>query len=153
MKQWRGAAIAALFLATAFAPTAQAATPKATGAPIVWFEIPVTDAARAQRFYGTVFGWTFTPFPAYGHDAWRIRTGTPGLEGVFTPQLYTVKTNGPILFVRVADVETALTRALALGGSIERTRTPVSASFGSTVVIRDPDKNAIGLVASFARSR
>lgn len=150
MRHLGRAAIAALFL---WAPVAQAATPRATGAPIVWFEIPVTDTARAQRFYRSVFGWSFMPFPAYGHDAWRIRTGTPGLEGVFTPQLYTVKTNGPILFVRVADVETALTRALALGGAIERTRTPVSAAFGSTVVIRDPDKNAIGLVAPSIKNR
>ena len=120
---------------------------------VIWFEIPVTDSARARRFYQALFGWRFTAFPAYGYDAWRIETGTPGLEGVFTAQTYTVKTNGPIMFMRVTDLETVLTRAIALGGSVERARQTVTPGFGSIMVIRDPDKNAIGLLADPPRRR
>src|SRR3954469_10431094 len=29
---------------------------------VTWWEMPVADLAQAQRFYGTVFGWTFVPF-------------------------------------------------------------------------------------------
>ena len=139
----RALLMASLLLAGS--PVAAEAAVATARAPVAWFEIPVTDVSRAKKFYGTVFGWTFTAFPAYGHDCWRIKTGTPGLEGVFTPQLYTVKTNGPILFMRVRDVETALTRVVALGGRIDRTRAAVK-GFGSTVVVWDTDKNAIGIL-------
>ena len=57
-----------------------------------------------------------------------------------------------VLFMRVADVETALTRAVALGGTIDRPRTPVP-GIGSTVVLLDPDKNAIGLIGPAPRQR
>ena len=147
-------ALALIALLTAAAPTpALAAAPATSAAPVAWFEIPVTDTARAKRFYQSVFGWSFKAMPEYGHDAWRIRTGTPGVEGVFTSQIFTVKTNGPVIFMRVADVETALTRAIALGGSVERPRMAVSAAFGSIVVVRDPDKNAVGLLGPAPRRR
>lgn len=123
-----------------------------TAAPIGWFEIPTKDAAKARKFYQSVFGWSFAPFPAYGYDAWRIRTGTPGLEGALTTQIYTVKNKGVVLFMRVADVETALTRAIALGGTVDKPRTPVP-GIGSTVVLLDPDKNAIGLIGPAPRQR
>lgn len=31
---------------------------------ISWTEIPCTDISRVQKFYGEVFGWTFTPMAA-----------------------------------------------------------------------------------------
>jgi predicted enzyme related to lactoylglutathione lyase len=147
-------ALALVALAALASPTpALAAAPATAAAPVAWFEIPVTNTARAKRFYQGVFGWSFQAMPEYGYDAWRIRTGTPGLEGVFTSQIFTVKTNGPVVFMRVPDMETALLRAIAMGGAIERPRTAVSPAFGSYVVVRDPDKNAIGLLGPTPRKR
>lgn len=129
-----------------------AALAESAAAPVAWLEIPSKDTAKARRFYEGVFGWRFTPSPADGYDAWRFTTGTPGVAGVMTSQIYTVKAKGTIVFMRVTDMETALTRAIALGGTVERPRTTVS-GLGSTVVLLDPDKNAIGLVGPKPRTR
>ena len=37
-------------------------------AVIAWFEIPVTDLARASRFYEAVFGFALTPDRVDGYD-------------------------------------------------------------------------------------
>jgi predicted enzyme related to lactoylglutathione lyase len=34
-----------------------------------YFEIHADDCARAQKFYGDVFGWSFTSFPSTDLDA------------------------------------------------------------------------------------
>jgi uncharacterized protein len=135
------------------APHAPAEAVAPAAAPLAWIEIPAKDTARARKFYQAVFGWTFTPFPAYGYDAWRIKTGSPGVEGAITSQIYTVKAKGVVVFMRVKDIETALSQAVSLGATIERTRTPLPGGAGSTVVILDPDKNAIGLIGPPARKR
>ena len=150
MTRFASIALCAALLAGPTAPVAHAAA--TAPAPVAWVEIPSKDPARARKFYQGVFGWTFTAFPEYGYDAWRFRTGTPGLEGVVTSQIYTAKAKGAVLYMRVSDMETALTRAIALGGSIERPRTTIS-GLGSIVVMRDPDQNAIGLIGPRPRQR
>ena len=54
--------------------------------PIVHFEIPADDVARAKAFYENVFGWKIQqfPMPAGGPEYWGVTTrneGAPGING------------------------------------------------------------------------
>ncbi len=50
-----------------------------SGAPI-WIDLATSDVARAQEFYGAVFGWTFESAgpPEYGGLRQRLLAGTAG---------------------------------------------------------------------------
>jgi predicted enzyme related to lactoylglutathione lyase len=84
-----------------------------SGAPVTWFEVMGSDAARTQQFYADLFGWTVdsSAFPAYA----TVGTGTGrgiqgGLGGGAEGRWATV-------YARVADVDQTLSRAEKLGGS------------------------------------
>lgn len=84
-----------------------------TGAPVTWFEIMGPDAARTQRFYADLFGWTVdnSAFPDYA----TVDTGTGrglsgGIGGGVAGRWVTV-------YAKVADVDQTLSRAEKLGGS------------------------------------
>jgi uncharacterized protein len=84
-----------------------------SGEPVTWFEVVGPDAARTQRFYADLFGWTVdsSGFPGYAVvDPLRgrgIQGGIGGGEDVCWATVY----------ARVADVDRTLSRAEELGGS------------------------------------
>ncbi|MBC8075534.1 MAG: VOC family protein [Chloroflexales bacterium] len=79
---------------------------------LVYFEIPVADAARAQEFYGSLFGWQFAPgnFEHY----FMIPNASPlaGLDG-------SGQEAGPRVFFGVDDIDAAVARVRALGGQAD----------------------------------
>lgn len=115
--------------------------PTASGAPapITWFEVHASDPAAAQRFFGGLFNWTFTPSgPSYQF----IHTGggpVGGIADVHPPQRPMA-----VFLVQVDDVAAACARAVELGGSIVGPARTMDdgLSFG---YIGDPDGNVIGL--------
>jgi predicted enzyme related to lactoylglutathione lyase len=82
------------------------------GAPVDWFEVMGADAARTQRFYADLFGWTVdTSFPGYAAvDTGSGRGIQGGIGGGEASRWATV-------YARVADVDEALSRAEKLGGA------------------------------------
>ena len=52
--------------------------------PIVHFEIPADDVARAQTFYQNVFGWKIKqmPIPAGGPEYYGVTTRKEGEAGI-----------------------------------------------------------------------
>ncbi len=46
----------------------------------IHFEIHAADPERVQRFYGALFGWSFTPLAGMPYHL--IRTGTDGEPGI-----------------------------------------------------------------------
>jgi len=83
------------------------------GEPVTWFEVVGSDAARTQRFYADLFGWTVdsSGFPGYAVvnplSGRGIQGGIGGGEDVCWATVY----------ARVADVDQTLSRAEDLGGS------------------------------------
>lgn len=71
------------------------------------FELGLSDAARARRFYGELLGWSFET--TEGEDAW-IDTGgvRGGLHGEDEPNI--------VVYFEVADIEAAVRRVRELGG-------------------------------------
>jgi predicted enzyme related to lactoylglutathione lyase len=131
----------------------QVAPSAGAGAPVTWFEVMGSDAARTQRFYADLFGWIVDArFPAYATvDTGAGRGIQGGIGGGEQARWATV-------YARVADVDQVLTRAGELGGSaISDPGVPTlkaaarGALYGSagggmkTGALRDPAGNVFGV--------
>ena len=126
------------------------------GAPVTWFEVMGPDAARTQRFYTDLFGWTVdnSAFPGYA----TVDTGTSrGIQGGLGGG---VDASWATVYAKVADVDQTLSRAEKLGGSrISAPGVPAlkaaarAALYGSaddpmrTGAFRDPSGNVFGVFA------
>jgi predicted enzyme related to lactoylglutathione lyase len=112
-----------------------------TGEP-TFFEIGVTDTARARAFYGGLFGWRFESGPS--GNGYRISTPTVpgGLHG-------DDEGASPLVFFGVADLEAAMARVRDLGGQTEalesRADEPRKGSFGRFALCRDDQRSPFGL--------
>ena len=115
--------------------------------PVPYFEIPVTDLDRAVAFYSAVFGYDFTretvdgyemalfPYDPNGHGA----SGALAKGDVYVPS----KT-GPILYFRVADIDSVLARAAAQGGKILYPKKSIG-DLGFVAEFEDSEGNRIAL--------
>jgi uncharacterized protein len=125
------------------------------GAPVTWFEVMGSDAARTQRFYTDLFGWTVdsSAFPGYATvDTGAGRGIQGGLGGGEESRWATI-------YAKVSDVDQIFSRAEKLGGSrISDPGVPAlkaaarTALYGSsandtmkTGAFRDPAGNVFGI--------
>ncbi|HET7243926.1 MAG TPA: VOC family protein [Streptosporangiaceae bacterium] len=125
-----------------------------SGAPVTWFEVMGSDAARTQRFYADLFGWTLdgSAFPGYA----TVDTGTGrGIQGGLGGG---EESRWATIYAKVADVDQAFGHAEKLGGSrIADPGVPAlkaaarAALYGSTGdgmqtgAFRDPAGNVFGI--------
>lgn len=118
-------------------------------AKVIWFEIYVADLERARTFYGRLFGWKFEALTEYDPEYWTIRAGKDSIGAlVRRPSAQSdnrVPPLGSVVYVEVESVDQMLSRAVELGGTVERKRTLISSTAGAFGLIRDPDGNTIGL--------
>ncbi len=111
----------------------------------VWFEIPVTDMARAKSFYGALVQGELTDnnegpnpmamFPMNGQSAvsGHLYPGKPAASGA-----------GNTIHIAVpGTVEDAMERATAAGGTVLSPVIEIPA--GRFAYCLDPDGNSIGL--------
>ncbi len=123
------------------------------GAPVTWFEVMGSDAARTQRFYADLFGWAVDgSFPGYA----TVDTGTGrGIQGGLGGG---EESRWATIYAKVADVDQTFGRAEELGGSrIAEPGVPAlkaaarAALYGSTDdtmktgAFRDPAGNVFGV--------
>ena len=111
-----------------------------TPGAVCWVELLTRDVAAAERFYATVFGWK-----ADTQDVDGTRYTTFTLDGEFVAGAMLMPDEVPAeapgafwsVYFAVADCETAVQRAAALGGTIERPTTEIGT--GDTfAVVSDP---------------
>ncbi len=101
------------------------------GSPIVFFDIAGPDMAKLKSFYADNFGWDIDASGAIA---------TPHLPG-------TLRQDPPekILYLGVADLDAAIAKVKASGGTIETPKLPTPT--GETFVLfRDPAGNRMGMV-------
>ncbi|MFD7445972.1 VOC family protein [Streptomyces sp. NPDC059909] len=79
---------------------------------ISFFELGVDDPEKARAFYGGLFGWTFEAVPPGTGYAIRTPSVPGGVHGADAEA-------GPYLFFKVDDLDIALARVVALGGTVE----------------------------------
>ena len=99
---------------------------------IDYVEFNVADIARAKAFYGEAFGWTFTD---YGPDYCEFRDGR--LSGGFTTLAPVMAKGGPLVILFATDLEDALSRVEAAGGTIVQPIFPFPG--GRRFQFADPD--------------
>jgi predicted enzyme related to lactoylglutathione lyase len=106
---------------------------------IVHLEIPTDDAARAQQFWGSLFGWQFEAFP--GPSEYHI-TRIDERSGAALTEMEPGR-RGPRPYFDVDDIDAGAARVRELGGEASESM-PVP-SMGWFVTCTDPDGNEFGL--------
>ncbi len=100
-----------------------------------FFELPVTDVAAAQAFYGSTFGWSMTGFgPTYACTL----TGDVDVGLQADPA---ERTAAPLIVIQVDDLEETLVSVEAAGASV--TKPIFSFPGGRRFHFRDPDGNEL----------
>ncbi len=89
---------------------------------VTYFELPSTDIESTQRFYGSIFGWTFVEgnFPGYS-----MNQGSEPMGG--SP--HDDASRHPRIFFAVDDIAAAVARVRELGGTAEDPVTIPSGSY------------------------
>ena len=115
-----------------------------------WFEIPVADLDRAQKFYEMIFGIAMIPadFPKMKMRMFPLQdmSGVGGAlcdsGGFHRPSA----TDGPLIYLNAnPDVQQVLDKVVAAGGAIIVPKTEISPEYGHMAVMIDSEGNRIAL--------
>lgn len=111
----------------------------------VWFEIPVTDFARAKTFYGAVLGHDLAeqeggPNPM---ATFAVADMQKGVAGHIYPGKPAAPGTGPTIHLAVADLEAAIARVTENGGQVVSPVIEIPA--GRFCYCLDLDGNSFGL--------
>jgi predicted enzyme related to lactoylglutathione lyase len=116
--------------------------------PIVHFEIPADDVARAQTFYQNVFGWKIKqmPIPAGGPEYYGVTTRKEGEAGINGGLMKRNMPGQPFAnYVAVKSIDDFLSKVTANGGSVILPRQEIAPGMGSIAVFKDTEENMMGL--------
>jgi hypothetical protein len=78
-----------------------------------YIELPGPDIPATKRFYGSVFGWSFTD---YGPD--YVAFDSAGRNGGFNAELKVVESGGPLVVLFAADLDGMEAKVRAAGAEI-----------------------------------
>lgn len=121
--------------------------------PVIHFEMPYDDAARAQGFYQQAFGWNITP---YGDEMGNYvvlgtaETDTDGMltkPGAINGGIYPRMTDRPQpgVCVGCADINTAMESVKAAGGTVHGEPMQIP-GVGTYVAFTDTEGNDLSLL-------
>lgn len=113
---------------------------------VSYLRIPAPEPAPVVSFYREVFGWEVREDPV--HPAFT--DGTGHVIGHFMPDLAVAGEGGVLPYVYVADLDRALEKVLAHGGTIVDQPYPEGDLWVATA--RDPAGNVVGLWQAGKRS-
>lgn len=112
---------------------------------VIHFEIPAKDMERAGRFYREALGWNVTGWE--GPVAYLLvgtgGEGEAGIDGGILPVNDLIR--GVVNTASVSDLDAALERVEAAGGTVARGRMPVP-GVGYMAYCRDTEGNLFGLM-------
>ncbi|MCF7802072.1 MAG: VOC family protein [Candidatus Marinimicrobia bacterium] len=114
---------------------------------IVWFEIPVKDFSRAQKFYAKILNGEVVEVQMGNERMGFLPRGENGVSGAIieTEGLQPGK-DGTLIYLNGGDdLQNVLDRVEAAGGTILRPKAPVSPDHGFSALIEDTEENVIGL--------
>ena len=119
--------------------------------PVAWFEIYVSDMARARAFYTAVFGKELQALPTMGEvecEMWAFpwTDGATGAAGALVKHGMrpSERAGGTIVYFSCQDVAQEASKAEAAGGKVIMPRTAIG-QYGFIALIADPEGNTIGL--------
>ena len=117
---------------------------------VVHFEIPVDDRERAAEFYRTVFDWDVVHIPEMQYTTvGTVETDDdqmPKEAGAINGGLMdrSDRTPNPVITIDVAEIDDALKKVEASGGSVVTPKTPIP-SMGAFAYFKDSEGNTMGL--------
>jgi uncharacterized protein len=112
-------------------------------APFTYHELHTSDLAKAQAFYGPLFGWKFETVPMPGTQYAMIDSGSDQAGGMIkdtegkAPAMW-------LTYINVENLDQSAAKAKSLGARILKERTEVQDQ-GSFVVLADPTGAPIAL--------
>ena len=115
--------------------------------PVGWFEIPVSDMARAKAFYEAVLETGLDEHEIGSVKmAWfpMSETGTGAAGTLALSSDHTPSAAGTLVYFSVQDLDATVERAAAKGGNVLQGRTSIG-EFGFYALIRDTEGNRVGL--------
>ncbi len=115
--------------------------------PVVYFEIPASDLARAARFYAALFEVELEHTEIDGHPMalFPFSAASPGIMGALvTGESYTPSEDGTRVYFHTSDIEATLNRAVELGGEMLYPRKSIG-ELGYVAEFRDSEGNRIAL--------
>lgn len=112
---------------------------------LAWFEVATDDPETTQKFYGSLFDWTFESDGALAATGLEYRNITA--SGADRPMGGIFGTNGQlpnhaVFYILVADVEATCADAEQLGGTVINKRLDATPAFA---YLRDPAGNQFGV--------
>ncbi len=112
-----------------------------------WFEIPVTDLARAKEFYGRVLQADLREESLSGRNMAILPYQNGGVGGAIIQGEYHVpSTEGTIVYLDAGDdLAGALSRVEAAGGKVVMGATLLSEQIGSIAMFLDSEGNRVAL--------
>jgi predicted enzyme related to lactoylglutathione lyase len=115
--------------------------------PIIHFEIPADDVARAKAFYEKTFGWKIKQFPMPpGEEYWGVtakKGDEPGINGGLMQRKMPAQpfTN----YISVKSIDAMHQAILANGGFVILQKREIGPDMGWISAFTDPEGNVMGL--------
>jgi uncharacterized protein len=116
--------------------------------PIVHFEIPADDVARAKAFYEKVFGWKIKlfPMPAGGPEYYGVTTRKEGEAGIDGGLMKRNMPGQPFAnYIGVKSIDDFMGKIQANGGAAIMQKQEIAPGMGWIAVFKDPEGNIMGL--------
>lgn len=115
---------------------------------ITWFEIPVTDLARAQHFYETVLGRALHREDFGGGEIAVFPYERPATGGCLMAGAAPSSGHGVRIYLDCTpSLDAALALVEAAGGRIVAPKSALPPGMGFFAVLRDTEGNEVGLHA------
>ena len=121
--------------------------------PVVHFELPVNDLARAKAFYGGVFGWHLMEHPMPDGSVYVGAVTTPVDEQSRMPlkpgainggvMVRNDRIKSPVFAISVPSIDDRVRQVEAAGGKLVQAK--VDLQIGFYAYVSDPDGNIVGL--------
>lgn len=112
-----------------------------------WFEIPVTDIARAKSFYESVFDTSLTDMEMGPSQMamFPMEQGAPGATGALVKaDSYTPSQEGSVIYFLTESIETSLGKIESAGGKTFMPKTSIG-EHGFIAMFGDTEGNRVAL--------
>jgi predicted enzyme related to lactoylglutathione lyase len=112
-----------------------------------WFEIPVTDMARATKFYETILAGPVQKWDMEGFEMAVLPMEGDGVGGAICKgEWYKPTQDGVLVYLNGgADLSNILNRIEGAGGKITVPKTKITDEIGYFAIFIDSEGNRVGL--------
>jgi predicted enzyme related to lactoylglutathione lyase len=113
--------------------------------PVGWFEIPVNDLERAQKFYEAVLSIKMESHPELNMVWFPMHQDAKGVSGALMKyESYIPSHEGPILYFTAPNLDDAIERVEKNGGKILNPKTDIG-EYGWVAHFEDSEGNRVAL--------